>query len=85
MTETERSNPICWVDEQKRPAFLFIFIHIYTDGVTVLGYLASAKVLIFLARSQNREKQLLASSRLSVSPYETARLPLEGFSLNLMS
>ena len=42
----------------------------------------------FLARSQNCEKRLLASSCLSVrppvSPHETTRVPLDGFSRNLV-
>jgi len=37
-----------------------------------------------LARSQNCEKRLLASSCLSVRPHGTTRLPLDGFSLNFI-
>ena len=38
--------------------------------------------LHFYARSQNCEKRLLASLRLSVRPHGTTRLPLDGFLLN---
>ena len=41
-------------------------------------------VAFVLARSQNFEKRLLASSCLSVCPHVTTRLPLDGFSLNLI-
>ena len=39
---------------------------------------------VFKGRSQNCEKRLLASSCLSVFPHETTRLPLDGFSWNLV-
>ena len=38
----------------------------------------------YLTRSQNCEKRLLASSCLSVRPHGTTRLPLDGFSFNLI-
>ena len=39
---------------------------------------------MFQAGVQNFEKQLLASPCLSVRPRGTSRLPLDGFSLNLI-
>jgi len=40
--------------------------------------------IFFLARAQNSGKRLLASSRLSICPHGTTRIPLNGFSWKLI-
>ena len=59
----------------------------WARNVTLIGQTRNVDTL--LAYSQNCEKQLLASSYLSVCPsvcaHGTTRLPLDGFSRNLIS
>jgi len=47
-------------------------VHIVTTGLW-------AECTIILARSQNSERQLLASSCQSIHPHGTTRLPMDGY------
>ena len=56
----------------------------YVSVITILLLANAYKYRFLQARSQNCEKRLLASSCLSVCPHATTRLPLDGFSRNLI-